>query len=194
MAPKGYCAFLIALYLILSHVNPGGLNACPTQNSLDPSYLWEGHIPPDAPGLLELYGEVTAVSATQITIDTGTRKYQLPISPDTQIYCNGLSAVWAALRPVTPEAFFEAIIRINQQNEVISIAGFYLGEICILKSWRMEHNTLFLKLTTPDNGRTYWRMAASHAKFPETNWMAEDIEIYVLYDYKKKIRAVFFPE
>jgi len=194
MVYKGCRVFIINLILIVFLNTSAGLAVWATPNSKGPSYLWEMNAPLAGPGMVEIYGEVTAISATKVSIDTGTRKYDLPLAPRTQISCNGLPSVWFALRPVTPEAFFEAQILINHQNEVVYINGMYLGEVCVLQSWRMEDDTLYLKLTGADNGQTCWRMVAPQAKIPQTNWLAEDIEIYVLYNYNQNIRAVFFPE
>lgn len=194
MVLTGCHRFIISLLFILFLNASAGLDACPTQNSNDQSSHLEMKTTPVESGLTEIYGEVVAISATDVSIDTGTRKYQLPLAPQAQIFCNGLPAIWLALRPVTPEAFFEVKILINQENAVVSIAGAYRGEICILQCWRLEQDKLFLKLTAADSGQTCWRMVAPHAKIPKISWLAEDIELYVLYNYQRNIRAVFFPE
>lgn len=193
MVIKGRYSFVISLILLFFLNTSAGLVACPTQNSSQ-LYLSGVKTSVTGPGLVEIYGEVAAISATEVSIDTGIRKYQLPLASQAKFFCNGLPAVWLALRPVTPEAFFEAKVQINRQNEVVSIHGVYWGEICILKCWRMERGKLYLKLSAPDSGWTSWRMVSPRAKIPKINWLAEDIEIYVLYNFKQNIRAVFLPE
>lgn len=193
---KSYLRLIISLLFILFLNASVGLDACPSPNLNDHLYLLETENVPAGSDMVEIYGDVTAISATEISINTGTREYHLPFAPRVQIYCNGLPAVWLALRPVTPEAFFEAKILINRQNKVVFVTGAYWGEICILKCWRMERGNLFLKLSNVDAdfGRSYWRMVEPDAKIPKINWLGEDIEIYVLYNYQRNIRAVFFPE
>lgn len=194
MVIKGRHSFIISLILILFLNTSAGLVACPTHNSSDQSYLRKMKTLPSGPDMVEIYGEVTAISATEVSIDTGTRKYQLPLTSRSNFFCNGLPAVWLALKPVTSEAFFEAKVLINHQNEVVSITGVYWGEICVLKCWRLERDSLYLKLSGADSGRTYWRMVTPHAKIPKISWLADDIEIYVLYNYEQNIRAIFLPE
>jgi hypothetical protein len=196
MVLKGFHRFIISLLFIIFLNTSTGLDACPTRNPREQSPLLEMKNVSTGPGMEEIYGEVTAISATEVAIDTGAQKYHLRLASQVQIFCNGLPAVWLALRPVAPEAFFEAKILVNLQNEVVFITGAYWGEICIVKSWRREQDKLFLKLSAADtdDGRTCWRMVESNAKIPRINWLDEDIEIYVLYNFRRNIRAVFFPE
>jgi hypothetical protein len=194
MVIKIHHSFIISLLLILFLNASAGSAAYSTQNSSDQSNLWEMKTHTAGSGMVEIYGEVEAISATEVLVNTGTREYQLPLGSRTKIFCNGLPALWLALRPVTSEAFFEAKVQINPQNEVVSITGVYWGEICVLNCWRWEQDKLYLKLAAPDSGRTYWRMVSPRAKIPKINWLAEDVEIYVLYNYQQNIRAVFLPE
>jgi hypothetical protein len=186
--------WIISLILIFSLNALTDLAACPIKTAGAQSWRLEMKVPSSQPDMVEIHGEVVDITAIEVSIDNGVQKYQLPLAANAQIFCNGLPAVWLALRPVTPEAFFEAKIRVNQQNEVVYIAGMYQGEICVLRCWRLEQDKLFLKLSAADSGQTFWRMVEPHAKLPGVDWLEEDIEIYVLYNNQRNIRAVFLPE
>jgi hypothetical protein len=193
MVRKGYHSIVIIVMILLFFNNKIGLNACVNPKSCIQDDSPENNIPLDLIGMEEIHGEVTAISATQVSIDTGTSKNDLRLSPQAQIFCNGLPSVWFALKPVAPEAFFEAKALVNRHHEVVYIAGEYRGEICVLQSWRVEQEKLYLQLFAVDSSRTYWRMVSPRAKMPESNWLAGEIEIYVLYNHQQDIRAVFLP-
>lgn len=194
MVPKN-TRICIVIIILASLINlSAGLDARPADNVSDPPHLENMENLPSGPGWTEIYGEISAISATHVSIETGTNVYNLPMALGVRIYCNGMPSIWWALRPVTSSAFFEAKAFINKKEQVTFIAGLYCGEICILKGWRRERENLFLKLTGADSGQTFWRMVETNAKIPQFNWFDEDIELYVLYNYKKNIRAVFLPD
>lgn len=146
------------------------------------------------PGVTQRYGQIKAISAHELCLDSGKGIHKYPISSKAQLFCNGLPAVWRALTPITGETFFEAKLIINSQNEVIWVSGLYDGETCIIKEWSKRKEHIFIKLAPVESGPTVWKMVEKTAKLPRGFWLASQTEIYVLYNYKNNIRAIFLPE
>jgi hypothetical protein len=187
--------FCLAFFFGASIMGNPGLIACQRRNVTVTSGDW-GEIPTRLePGMTRIIGQVVSISSSMVEINTGVNQYTFPLAANIKFFCNGLSSKWMALKPVTPQAFFEATLILNTQNEVIFISGFYNGEICVIKSWRYCNRNLWLQLYAPDSGITCWRMIGDTAELPGGNWLEPDTEVYVLYSvYLQNIRAIFLPE
>lgn len=147
------------------------------------------------PGPKEIYGEITGITPTQLMLNQSGRSTLWRMTPGTRIFCNGMPAVWQALLPVTSQSFFEAWIRLDDRGEVAVIYGFYQGEICILRGWRyLAGGILEVELTGADSGITRWRRLAPDARVPQTSWLAEESEVYVLYNQTGAVRGIYLPD
>jgi hypothetical protein len=145
-------------------------------------------------GLHELEGEVVAIDAGEVIICKLGVCFRLKMAPKAKITCNGLVSAWQSLRPVTPQAFFNARAVLNGLNQVIVLDGFYQGEECIIRGWRSGDEQLCLRLTSMVDHRNKWRFVKSDARLPTENWLTTGQEIYVLYDRVGQVRGVYLPD
>jgi hypothetical protein len=147
-------------------------------------------------GSRELYGEIVAISPERLMLKgpAGTRGYQL--DGLTRYYCNGRRCSWDSLRPVAPEAYFEAVVILDRQQEVLAINGFYEGEECLIRGWSRNGRDLTLQLESLSGGPALAeRPVHPLAKLPEgERWVCEDQIVFVLYNRNQEIRALFLPD
>jgi hypothetical protein len=140
----------------------------------------------------ELYGEIQSISATKVILRQlgSTETFQL--TPQTELFCNNRACLWKALVPVAPYAYFETRIFVNSRKEVILINGFYSGEECVIKGW--YDSTLGLELLLEPVCATtgsFKVLVNKNAALPKGSWLEKEQLIYVLYNYKQEIRAIF---
>ena len=57
----------------------------------------------------EINGEVVSIDDSTIFLYQEGVYFKLKLAPEVKIYCNGISAYWKALRPITPNAFYDAL-------------------------------------------------------------------------------------
>ncbi len=147
-------------------------------------------------GSQELYGEIFAISPERLVLRdrSGARGYRL--GGLTRYYCNGRRCSWDSLRPIAPEAYFEAVVTLNRQQEVLAINGFYDGEECLIRGWSRNGRDLTLQLESLSGGPALADRAVSPlARLPEgERWVREDQIVFVLYNRKQEVRAVFLPD
>ncbi len=146
------------------------------------------------PGMAEIYGQVVSISAAAVCLDNGVNFQWFQFARQIEIWCNGMPAVWMALKPVAPKAFFEARVILDSHGEAVFISGSYYGQVCVLQSWRCPENFLELQLFLPDSGEICWKVVSDDALLPAGDWLQEEIEIFVLYNRYHDIRAVFLPD
>jgi hypothetical protein len=152
------------------------------------------------PGVTETYGEIISITPITLTLWSQQALQHYTLSPQACFFCNGNPASWKALTPVTPDSFFEAKLLINQNAEIIAIDGYYYGEPCVIKDWRYREGRLYrLKVFSPGAQTTAWRTLTSQETSPGTfpsglRWLELEREIYILYNLKGEIRAIFLPE
>ncbi|HBE77444.1 MAG TPA: hypothetical protein DDW65_06620 [Firmicutes bacterium] len=157
-------------------------------------------------GTHEIQGEIIEINAGTVTLYTSGINFQFRLAAQAKFYCNGYSACWQALRPVTSNAFFESRTIINERNEVIFIEGFYIGEECIIDGWQKIDGALYLRLLSvereqeeekekdQEQGKIRWTCVSGSALFPKEDWLIVGQLIFVLYDRENKIRRVYLPD
>ena len=144
---------------------------------------------------LILYGEIIAISPQQLILHCLNGDFNINIKSDTQIICNGMSGTWNALRPVTSNAFFEAEVQVNRKSEAMIINAQYVGAEYLIEQWTVYKGKINLKLRNPDTEEEKEIPMAFSAKVPTNpEWLIENQIIFVLYNLKGEIRAVFLPD
>ncbi|HBF40115.1 MAG TPA: hypothetical protein DDW50_22765 [Firmicutes bacterium] len=147
-----------------------------------------------AAGIREIIGEIVAINAetVRVTHDGMTDDYKL--TADSQITCNGLSATWQGLRPITPQAFFEARLLVNDEGQIIAVDGSYRGEECILLGWFYKSGHLWLQLGAAQKNQTQWKVVKTGARQPEEGWLYTGQDLFVVYDRVGEIRGIYVPD
>lgn len=152
------------------------------------------------PGITESYGEIISIAPMSLILWNQRALQHYFLSPQACLFCNGTKASWKSLIPVTPDSFFEARLLINQNAEVIAIDGYYYGEVCVIKDWLCREGRIHsLKIYSPGAQITAWRIVTSRetppGSFPsDLNWLGLEREIFILYNLRGEIRAIFLPE
>lgn len=145
--------------------------------------------------LLHVYGEINSITPDKIQITNQNGSYIFNLSPETEIFCNSLSANWSSLRPVTVNAFFEADLYVNRLNNVVLIKGFYRGEECFIRGWVNKEGSLKLNLVSEDQGKILQLNVNKNAVLPSgLNWLQVDQVVYILYNIHGEIRAIYLPD
>lgn len=143
----------------------------------------------------EVYGEITGITPTAINLTEPGKSSVFAMTPETEIFCNGLPAVWRSLLPVTAVSFFEAKVLLDACGRVVAVYGFYQGETCVLKGWRYKPDgSLEVELTAADSGMSCWRPVTRGASLPQSEWLFVDTEVYALYNVEGAVRGIFLPD
>lgn len=142
----------------------------------------------------EVNGDVIGIDANFINISTENLYFKLKLMPQVKIYCNGLSASWKALLPITSNAFFEARVVLNPQNQVVMVDGSYRGEECIIQGWQGEKESRYLTLSVINSGISKRCLMNRDARLPEENWLLIGQVVFVLYNLDGKVRAIYLPD
>lgn len=140
----------------------------------------------------EIYGEVVSVSSHDLKLRVDEKDYVFPISQHTLIFCNGFPASWMALQPVSEQAYFEARIYINTIGNLCLVNGIYNGEEGIIRSYRISPGEIELVLYRPEQNDLRKCRVSKSARLPSiSSWLQPERAVFVLYNYKHEIRAVF---
>lgn len=150
------------------------------------------------PGSVLLEGEIIGINHWEILIIPLTAKndiFRLKLAQETKFYCNGIDSEWVALKPVAPEAYFEAQVLMNGETEVIAVNAFYYGKECIVNKSFQGQDQLFLELIAALSGEVFVSPVAKEARLPlGEGWRQAGQVIYVLFNREEEIRAVFLPD
>ena len=147
------------------------------------------------PEMKEVYGEILDVSPETIMLETNGISHVYKLSPQAGIYCNGLPSVWYVVKFVSDRAYFEADVLLNETGEIVIINASYYGEPCVINGWTGEDGRLSLSVYIPNSDDTKKLFLAYGVRTPDgPDWLTEGREIFVLYNYKEEIRAVFLPD
>lgn len=143
----------------------------------------------------EIYGEIVSIAPETVQLESDGKNILYKLSPEAKIFCNGLPSIWEAVRPVADGAYFESKVLVNEFNEVLLINAYYYGEPCVINGWDSVNGTLRLSVYIPNSSATKNFILSNSARLPkESNWLSEEREVFLLYNYKQEIRAVFLPE
>lgn len=152
----------------------------------------------NTPGLVLLKGEIIGINATEILINSLTRDkeiYRLKLGPNTKFFCNGIDSQWEALLPVAPGAYFEARVLVDDEKEAIAVSGFYFGEECVVKKCYQNQEKLVVELISVISEEICTYSVNERARLPGDNyWKQEGQVVYILYNEREEIRAVFLPD
>lgn len=195
---KKLIAMSIVSGLLLFNVTTGSA----TTERIKPDFqrVWSDldKIQKNIPGLVLLKGEVIGINSTEILINSLTRDneiYRLKLGPNTRFFCNGIDSQWEALLPVAPDAYFEAQVLVNAQKEAIAVSGFYFGEECVVKRCYQIREKLVIELISVISEEIYTYPVNENARLPRDNhWKEEGQVVYILYNERKEIRAIFLPD
>jgi hypothetical protein len=91
-------------------------------------------------------GEIIAIDDDFVTIFKYGISYKLKMAPQVKIICNSQPSSWMSLKPVTSQAFFDGFVVLNELNQVILVDGYYKGEECIIKKWRIDKQLISICL------------------------------------------------
>lgn len=142
----------------------------------------------------QIDGEITTINGDFITVLKSGISFKLKIAPKVKIICNNQPSSWMALRPITSQAFFDGRIVLNELNQVILIDGYYKGEECIIKKWRLNKKLISICISSITNEQEKWRIVLADARLPVEQWLDVGQVIYVLYNRDNQIRAVYLPD
>lgn len=150
------------------------------------------------PELVLLKGEVIGINSREILINSLTKDneiYRLKLGPNTRFFCNGIDSQWEALLPVAPGAYFEAQVLVDGQKEAIAVSGYYLGEECVVKRCYQIRGKLVVELISVISEKTHTYPVNENARLPRENyWKEEGQIVYILYNERGEIRAIFLPD
>jgi hypothetical protein len=145
-------------------------------------------------GVHEIEGEILAINTDILIISEAGVDFKLKIAPQVKIYCNGLMASWTALRPITVQAFFDADVVLNGQNQVVLINGYYQGEECIIQGWWKNNEQICLQLKSSNDLHTKRRLIERGAILPKGHWLQMGQLVYILYNMAGNVRGVYLPD
>lgn len=145
-----------------------------------------------------LKGEIVGINLEEILINPSTVNneiYHLKLTPSAKFFCNGILSQWEALTPVAPGAYFEAQILVNRQNEVIAVNADYYGEECIIKKCCRNQEKLIFELVSVLSEETFSCQVNQEARLPAgESWRQEGQIVFILFNCRDEIRAVFLPD
>lgn len=198
LSKKLIAMYIVSGLLLFFNVTTGSA----TTERIEPDFQrgWSdlAKIQKNIPGLVLLKGEVLGINSTEILINSLTRNnevYRLKLGPNTRFYCNGIASQWEALLPVAPGAYFEAQVLVNGQKEAIAVSGFYFGEECVVKRCYQIQGKLVVELISVISEEIYTYPVNENARLPRDNyWKDEGQVVYILYNERKEIRAIFLPD
>ncbi|TCL61980.1 hypothetical protein EDC14_10299 [Hydrogenispora ethanolica] len=143
----------------------------------------------------EVSGEILGIDRKEVILRTagGIRRY--PLASRLQCYSNGRAALWEALQPVTPSAFYEAQALLDAKNEVVLLNGFYDGGEFVVKGRANASGGYRVTLEPVEGGKTAtYGFSPQAALPPGEEWLAEGQILFVLFNFDHAIRAVYLPD
>ena len=142
----------------------------------------------------DITGEIEAITSETIRISCDGISKEYPLASGIKIICNGVTATWKSLTPITSEAFFEATISIDDTDHVVMIDGFYQGEECIIQGWFYNGGQFNLQLQPIEKTGLFCKAVKKGATLPENGWLHAGQLVFVVYNREGEIRGVYLPD
>ncbi len=147
------------------------------------------------PGGRQVQGEIVGIDRNAVILRTASGPSRYPLASRVQCYSNGQAALWQALLPVTPSAFYEARALLDADNEVVLLNGYYDGGEFLVQGWEQTRDGYRVTLEPADGGTAATYAFNRQATLPAgTGWLQEGQVLFVLFDFDKAIRAVYLPD
>lgn len=151
-----------------------------------------------APGVVLLKGEIIEINHEGILINPLTNSngmFHLKLARNAKFYCNGIMSQWEALTPVAPGACFEAQVLVNGQREAIAVNAFYYGEECVIKQCYQNQGKLTVEVFSVFSEENFSYLVNHTARLPSgESWRRAGQVVYILFNEREEIRAVFLPD
>ncbi len=192
-----FCSLIICGALLL---NVTYCQATTERIKADYHYNWSEFesLQKSVPGLAVLKGEIVGIDHAAILINSFNKTNgidQFKLNRDTKFFCNGFESQWQALTPVAPGAFFEAQVLVNGQKDVIAVNAFYDGEECVIRSCYQNQGRLVVEVISVYSEEILSYPVNQDARLPSSDiWRQEGQVVYILYNGREEIRAVFLPD
>ncbi len=142
----------------------------------------------------EITGEIESITSDTVRIIHDGMVNGYPLSSGTKIICNGVTATWKSLIPITSEAFFEATLSLDDRGRVLTIDGSYQGEECVIQGWFYHAGQLNLQIHPIEKKQLSCKAVRRGARLPREGWLHDGQLAFVVYDRIGQIRAVYLPD
>lgn len=148
-----------------------------------------------SPGLRVIEGEIINIGPEAVTLRYQDKLSCYKLAPDAKLFYNGHPGLWQALLPVTKDAFFEARAILNATNQVVLISGYYDGAECVVKGWQCTRQLQLVLAPVEEEFADRLFPVSEKAKIPPgLAWLQPGQVVFVLYNFKGEIRAVYLPD
>lgn len=162
--------------------------------ALNSYFVAFGETPSHSPEISEITGEIESITSDTVRIIHDGLVNVYPLSSGTKIICNGATATWKSLIPITSEAFFEATLTLDNKGRVLMIDGSYQGEEGVIRGWFYHAGQLNLQIDPVEKKQLSCKTVRKGARLPREGWLHDGQLVFIVYDRIGQIRAIYLPD